>query len=114
MKAGSEPRILLPEKGRGNQRMAELRIELNGEYDLARKQELSALFDSLAGDDPVVIDITNVTYVDSTALRELSTLRLRNPDRAITLFGPNSNVRRVFALASFDRVFDIRDADPRA
>jgi anti-anti-sigma factor len=90
--------------------MAELHIALDGEYDVTRKQELGSLLESLEGSDPLVIDVTKVTYVDSTALRELSALRLRNPARPITLLGANGNVRRIFQLVSFDRVFDIPDS----
>jgi anti-anti-sigma factor len=87
--------------------MAETRIELDGEYDLSRKEELSSLFAALDGDGPVVIDMARVSYIDSTILKELSTLRLHQPEREITLAGANSNVKRILRLVSFDSLFRI-------
>jgi anti-anti-sigma regulatory factor len=93
------------------ERMDERRIALSGEYDVTRRRELSALFESVGGEEPLAIDLSGVTYLDATALRELSTLRLRNPERPIALLGANANLRRVFALVAFDRVFDIPDPE---
>ncbi len=92
--------------------MDERRIALSGEYDVTRRRELSALFESLDGNEPLAIDLSDVTYIDATALRELSTLRLRDPGRSIALLGANANLRRVFALVGFDRVFDIPESEP--
>jgi anti-anti-sigma factor len=86
----------------------ELRVELDGEYDLSRRQELASLFASLEGESPLVIDMTKVTYIDSTILHELSTLRERDRGRAITLLGSNASVRRILEIVSFDRIFEIR------
>jgi anti-anti-sigma factor len=87
---------------------AELRVELDGEYDISRRQELMSLFASLDGNDPIVIDMAKVSYIDSTILHELSILRARDHERPITLFGANANVRRILQFVSFDRVFEIR------
>ena len=46
-------------------------IKLDGEYDLRRKDEVAGLFGSLDGESSVVIDMTKVTFIDSTFLREL-------------------------------------------
>jgi len=87
--------------------MEEQRIVLAGEYDLTRKEELGVLFGSLEGSEPLVIDIEKVTYVDSTALGELSALRNRHPRRRITLSGASPNIRRILSLVNFESVFHI-------
>jgi anti-anti-sigma factor len=88
--------------------MAELRIELEGEYDLSRKAELASVFASIdGGDGPLVIDMSKVSYVDSTMLNQLSRLRFRHRDRQITLAGVSLNVRRILDIANFDRLFQI-------
>jgi anti-anti-sigma factor len=87
--------------------MAERRIELDGEYDLSRKEELVSLFASLDGDGSIVIDMANVSYIDSTILHELSILRNHHRDREITLTGANSNVKRILHLVNFERLFGI-------
>lgn len=91
--------------------MAEQCVELSGEYDLSRKAELASLFESLAGDDPVVIDLAKVSYLDSTMLNELSLFRLRNQERQITLRGANENIRRILRLVKFDTLFRVTDGE---
>jgi anti-anti-sigma factor len=87
--------------------LAELRIELEGEYDLSRKAELAALFASIGGDDPLIIDMAKVSYLDSTVLHELLQLRSSHRERQITLAGVNSNVRRILDIVDFERLFQI-------
>lgn len=86
------------------------RVVLEGEYDLTRKLELAALFSKLDTGGPLVIDLSAVTYLDSTVLRELAELRLRCP-HSITLVGPSKNIRRILELAQFDRLFPISERD---
>lgn len=83
-------------------------LRLEGEYDLARKGEVSAQFAALDG-DAVCIDFSDVTYIDSTILRELAELRLRDRERSITLIGVNAHIRHVFKVVNFDELFDIAD-----
>jgi anti-anti-sigma factor len=83
-------------------------IRLNGEYDLARKAEVAAQFAALDS-RPVCIDFSEVTYIDSTILRELAELRLRDEQRPITFVGVNSHVRHIFDVVKFDELFDITD-----
>ena len=75
-------------------------IKLDGEYDLTRKDEIAGLFGSIDGESSVVIDMTTVTYIDSTFLRELSMLRRRAGAKSITLVGANEHVRRVPKIKS--------------
>lgn len=80
-------------------------IELSGEYDLARKQELAALFAGIDGKTSIAIDMRRVTYVDSTFLHELITMRLRLQERSVTLVGAQPGVVRILNLAKLDRFF---------
>jgi anti-anti-sigma factor len=82
------------------------RIELQGEYDLADKEPLAKLLGSLRADGPAEIDMTKVTYIDSTALHELASLRTRFNAQPITL-RVRENICRVLDLMRFDRLFDI-------
>ena len=85
------------------------RLRLEGEYDLTRRDEVAALFNALDGDGDVVIDMTNVTYLDSTVLRELASLRLRNANRAITLMGLSPHIRHILTVVDFDKIFKITE-----
>ncbi len=79
-------------------------IKLDGEYDLRRKDEIAGVFGSIDGESSVVIDMTSVTYIDSTFLRELTMLR-RRAGAKITLVGANEHVRRVLKIVGFDAFF---------
>jgi anti-anti-sigma factor len=85
------------------------RIELVGEYDLSRKDEVARLFGSINGEPSVVIDMAKVSYIDSTFLNELGALRLRDESRSIRLSRPNEHVRRILKIVNFDEVFDIAE-----
>lgn len=83
-----------------------LRITLEGEYDLSRKDEIAKVFATVEGQSAVVVDVAKVTYLDSTILRELALMRLKQRDRQITLVGANENLRRLLKIAGLDRILD--------
>jgi anti-anti-sigma factor len=83
-------------------------VQLAGEYDLARRDEVAAQFGALDG-SAVRIDFSEVTYIDSTILHELAQLRVRDEQRSITLTGVNSHIRHIFDIVKFDELFDIKD-----
>lgn len=83
------------------------RLELIGEYDLNQKGELGALFRALSPDGPATIDMSRVTYVDSSFLQELVRLRKRLTPHRITLLVRSDNVRHLLRLVKFDLLFDI-------
>jgi anti-anti-sigma factor len=85
------------------------RIELDGEYDLSQKEVLASLFGALRADGPVTIDLTNVTYIDSTFLNALAALRGRVNGHPITLLGANATILRVLRLVGFDRLFHLAE-----
>jgi anti-anti-sigma factor len=89
---------------------ADRRIELDGEYDLSRKDELTSIFASLEPDGPATIDLTKVSYVDSTFLHVLATLHFRLKEHGVTLVGANSQVRRLLSIVKFDQLFQIADS----
>jgi anti-anti-sigma factor len=82
------------------------RIKLKGEYDLARQDEIAKEFAGLDGDPTVIVDLSEVTYLDSTVLRELALLRLKRLDRHISLVGADQNVRRLLKIAGLERIID--------
>jgi anti-anti-sigma factor len=87
------------------------RIELEGELDIARKDELQRKFDSIQKDGALIIDLRRVTYADSTFLHLLASLALRFQEVPITLLGATPNLRRVFGVVQFDKLFRIVDED---
>jgi len=83
------------------------RVQLQGEYDFSRKAEIQKLFESLSADRPAEIDLSAVSYVDSTFLNELAMLRVRFAEQPIRLVGANTHLKRLLALMSFQRLFEI-------
>jgi anti-anti-sigma factor len=86
------------------------RLQLVGEYDIADKDRLAALFGALAPDGAVVIDMTNVTYIDSTFLHQIDALRLRLKEHRVTLLGVNKHTRQLLHVVNFDHLFQIVEA----
>lgn len=82
-------------------------VRLAGDYDLTRKEELSAIFSGLDGQSEIVIDMRDVTYIDSTVLRELACLHLRDPQRLVSLHGVKAPIRRILSIVGFDRLLNI-------
>jgi anti-anti-sigma factor len=82
-------------------------LRLTGEYDLTRKNEIAELFATVDGESSVQIDLSEVTYIDSTILRELAMLRQRQNGHPIKLVGASSQIERVLRIVDFDKLFDI-------
>jgi anti-anti-sigma factor len=88
-------------------------VKLSGEYDLTRRDELAAAFDSIGGDvATLVLEVGDVTFVDSSFLNELARLRQRLTGCEITLVGANAQLRRIFAIVAFERIFRFEDQEP--
>lgn len=85
-------------------------IALEGEYDLADRGALATLFGSLRAGSPVTIDLTKVTYLDSTTLTELMKLQARFQEHPIRLLVGSGFIRRVLRIVRFEQLFEIVDA----
>lgn len=85
-------------------------IFLSGEYDLARREELERELSSAGQSDTVVLDLSDVTYLDSTALTCFIRLRKRMMARGecrIRLAGVRPQIRRLFQVSNLDQVFEL-------
>lgn len=87
-------------------------VRLSGELDLAVEAELRAQLDAAAAaSDTVEIDLSDVTYADSTALGVFIGLRnkLRARGGTLRLVSPSARVRKLLNYAGLDRVFEISE-----
>lgn len=87
-------------------------VSLAGELDLYNAEEVRrALLDTLAeGTELLVVDLAEVTFIDSTALGVLIEARSRLPDRSgFRLAAPGLEVRRALEVSGLDRHFVVRD-----
>lgn len=90
----------------------------SGELDLAASASLrAALVDACDAGLLVVVDLADVSFVDSTALGVLvgAARRLQADGCRLTVRGASSRVHAVLAMTGLDRLFDVeedRPADP--
>ena len=86
-------------------------IELEGEVDVYTapqlKQQMISLLES--GANELVVDLTKVDYLDSTALGVLigGLKRMRERDGNMVLVCPSPRIRRVFEITGLDKIFDM-------
>lgn len=84
---------------------------LNGDFDVRSTMEVrNAIYDHLQGhDEDVIVDLTEVTTIDMTALRVLA-VATREASRAghhLTLRGCRPTVRRMLHLSRLIRVVEV-------
>ena len=84
------------------------RIELVGQYDLSQKPELAILLEALAPGAPATIDMTKVTYIDSSVLNELVKLRKRLTPHKVTVVVRSDDIGCVLRLVRLDLLFEIQ------
>jgi anti-sigma B factor antagonist len=87
-------------------------VRLSGELDLAVEEELRARLETAAAaSDTVEIELSDVTYADSTALGIFITLRNKLEARGgkLRLVSPSARVLKLLHYAGLDRVFEISD-----
>lgn len=93
-------------------------IELEGEVDVYTAPQLKQQMISLleGGSKQMVVDLTKVEYLDSTALGVLigGLKRMRETDGNMVLVCPSPRIRRVFEITGLDKIFDIYDRTDQA
>jgi anti-sigma B factor antagonist len=90
---------------------------VRGDVDLAAAPGLEEALEAAVRDSvgALLVDLTDVSFIDSTGLQVLLRIRglLGREDRALALVCPHGPVRRVFELAGVSDVFALyttRDA----
>ena len=86
-------------------------IELEGEVDVYTAPQLKQQMISIleGGAKMMVVNLTKVEYLDSTALGVLigGLKRMRERDGNLVLICPSPRIRRVFEITGLDKIFDI-------
>jgi anti-sigma B factor antagonist len=86
-------------------------LALNGDADLHSASELRVCLGAAieAGAAVLVVDLSEVTFIDSMALGVLleAMKRLRARGGVLRIVGPRPDVRRVFELTLLDRIFPL-------
>ena len=82
-------------------------VSFNGELDIWKEIEVEKRLAAVDGSAPVVIDLSEVRYLDSAFVSALVRLRRRIPDTEITLVATSPSVLRIFELTEMKRLFRI-------
>jgi len=93
-------------------------IQLEGEVDVYTapqlKQQMIGLLEG--GAREMVVDLSRVDYLDSTALGVLigGLKRMREMNGNMVLICPSPRIRRVFEITGLDKIFDIYNSEEDA
>lgn len=84
-----------------------------GEYDLVTKSKLHEELCRLHATPDVVLDMSEVTFIDSTVIAELVLLvkarRGKDLPRVTVVTRPNSNVRKLLGVTGIVALFNVVD-----
>jgi anti-sigma B factor antagonist len=92
-------------------------VKLGGELDLYNAPQVRQALMEACEDAPgrVVVDLSEVEFVDSTALGVLIEARTRlNNRRAFLLAAPGLETRRALEISGLDRHFTVHESVPEA
>lgn len=85
--------------------------EMQGRFDASEAPKMSTWLDSVSGQSPaqVIINMTGVTFVDSTALSTLvkGMKRCRQQNGDLLICGLQKQVKVIFELTRLDKAFSI-------
>ena len=90
-------------------------IELEGEVDVYTAPQLKQQMISMleGGARELIVNLTKVDYLDSTALGVLigGLKRMREREGNMVLICPSPRIRRVFEITGLDKIFDIYNTE---
>jgi len=93
-------------------------IAISGELDMAATPSFeAALFEAVNGDEPVILDLSQVSFMDSTAIGALLAVRRRaelRPSRFAIVCAPGSEIERTLDYMGLDAAFSIVQSRPQA
>ncbi len=87
-------------------------IKLSGRFDFNTHRDFRSAYETLVSDPAVravVVDFSDVDYLDSSALGMLLMLRdkLGGVSKEVALAGVRGNVKQVLDIANFGKLFQI-------
>jgi anti-sigma B factor antagonist len=92
-------------------------VRLRGELDLYNSDTVRSTLADVCADSPerVVVDLSEVEFMDSTALGVLIEARTKlNNQRGFLLAAPGLETRRALEISGLDRHFSVHDTVPEA
>jgi anti-sigma B factor antagonist len=88
-------------------------LRLSGEFDLAALDEfLDVALAAVDGQREVVLDLSNVDFMDSSGIRAILKLAAKVNEKGVVLRNPKQNVRAVIRVAGVEGHLGIRVEPP--
>jgi anti-anti-sigma factor len=82
-------------------------VTLSGELDVYRTRVACRVLDTIDG--PAIIDMSEVAFLDGSALSELARVAKRAGPGNVVLVVPSVHIRRVLDIVRFPELFHIVD-----
>jgi anti-anti-sigma factor len=84
-------------------------FKLTGELDLARQAELDAIAAAAAEAELAIVDMTEITFLDSTVLKWLLRTKkvVEENQGRLRVVAPNGVVTRLLAIANLEGVIEV-------
>ncbi|MCO7226113.1 STAS domain-containing protein [Pleionea sp. CnH1-48] len=89
---------------------SELTIKISGKFDFSAHQDFRNIYEGVAPKPSTyVIDMTETTYLDSSALGMLLLLRdyAGGTNGTISLRNCNTEIKKILAISNFEQLFTI-------
>jgi anti-anti-sigma factor len=88
-------------------------ILLSGDIDFSTQAELGEAIDQALGigtAKEIQVDMTNVTFIDSSVIRTLLKLQERATakKKSLSIWNCNDRIREIFVIGGFDQMFILR------
>ena len=89
------------------------RIILSGNLDFSSQEALVSAIDkalSIDAAEEIQVDMTDTTFIDSSAIRALLNLQemTRRKNKSLSIWNCSEQIRETFAIGGFDRMFVLR------
>ena len=91
-------------------------IDLKGDIDRNAKDELEVAYNHAAADGPVILNFTDVDYINSTGIAVIVALlaRARADSRPLRACGLSAHYREIFQITRLADFMTIYDDEPAA
>ena len=84
-------------------------VHVVGELDLATTGQFEAAVRELGGQGKLVVDLSECTFLDSSAIRSLIAAGRAHEQEGISIVASQPSTLRVLEIASVDQVFPVRE-----
>ena len=104
-------------KAETRQQLGNTIVDVSGDVDIGTSPRLrKLLLDSLAGTPRLVVNFSEVRYIDSSGIASLVEvlMKARNSQKQLVLYGLNKTVHEVLQLTRLATIFEIRKTEEEA